>query len=193
MSGGNPINNPFGTPVAAPSAPFAGQVLDMKIYDCGINTTTIVQNTYIQQITPDFEIETLNQQVWVHGKIAMYRASNLRQALVYASLDVSTNGFTSFVTLCSVPQTMEGGESGGPGGPLAYASYQFRHIHVPTVVGTHEYRIRLYSVNTLQTIVLGISQANRNGSQMSFVKKHMPAARLTTNIVNNWTFNTTPP
>ena len=193
MGGGNPINNPFGTPVAAPSGPVAGEILEMKIYDCAVNTGQYGAQTYIQQITPYFEIESLDQQVWVHGKISMYRASANRQNLVYAALEFSTNGFTTDTTLCSVPQTMEGGESGGPGGPLAYASYQFRHIHVPTVVGTHEYRIRLYSVNTLQTIVLGISQANRNGSQMSFVKKHMPAARLTTNIVNNWTFNTTPP
>ena len=190
MSDGNPINNPFGTPVAAPSGPVAGEILEMKIYDCAVNTGQYGAQTYIQQITPDFEIETLNQQVWVHGKISMYRASNLRQALVYASLDVSTNGFTSFVTLCSVPQTMEGGESGGPGGPLAYASYQFRHIHVPTVVGTYEYRIRLYSPSGT-TILLGMN--NANGCQMSFVKTHMPAARLTNNTVNNWTFNTTPP
>jgi len=183
MSDGNPINNPFGTPVAAPSGPFAGQVLDMKIYDCGINTTSIVQNTYIQQITPDFEIESLDQQVWVHGKISMYRASANRQVLVYAALDVSTDGFTTDETLCSVTQTMDSGAQ-------TYASYQFSHIHVPTAVGTHAYRIRLYSPSN-ETILLGLN--NNNGCQMTFVKKHMPAARLTVNTVDNWTFNTTPP
>jgi hypothetical protein len=155
----------------------------MKIYDCTINTTTYGVQTYIQQITPDFEIETLDQQVWVHGKISMYRVSGNRQSLVYAALDVSTNGFTTDVTLCSVPQTMDEGTT-------TYASYQFSHIHVPTVVGTHEYRIRLYSVDS-ETILLGMN--NANGCQMSFVKKHMPAARLTTNTVDNWTFNTTAP
>jgi len=183
MSDGNPINNPFGTPVAAPSGPVAGEILEMKIYDCAVNTGVYGAQTYIQQITPDFEIESLDQQVWVHGKISMYRASANRQNLVYAALEFSTNGFTTDTTLCSVPQTMEGGAT-------TYASYQFSHIHVPTVVGAYEYRIRLFSPSGT-TILLGMN--NANGCQMSFVKTHMPAARLTNNTVNNWTFNTTPP
>jgi hypothetical protein len=161
----------------------AGEVLDMKIYDCAVNTAAYGQQTYIQQITPDFDIETLDQQVWVQGKISMYRGSSARQNLVYAALDVSTNGFTSFVTLCSVPQTMDSGDQ-------TYASYQFSHIHVPAAVGTHAYRIRLYSPSNL-TILLGIG--NNNGCQMTFLKKFMPAARLTTNTLSNWTFNTTAP
>jgi len=161
----------------------AGEVLDMKIYDCTANTAQYGQQTYIQQITPDFDIETLDQQVWVQGKISMYRASANRQVLVYAALDVSTDGFTTDETLCSVTQTMDSGAQ-------TYASYQFSHIHVPTAVGTHAYRIRLYSPSN-ETILLGLN--NNNGCQMTFVKKHMPAARLTVNTVDNWTFNTTPP
>jgi hypothetical protein len=184
MSDGNPINNPFGTPVAAPSGPVAGQSLEMKIYDCAVNTATYGQHTYIQQVNPNFTIESGDQQVVVQGVVKMYRQNSnpTFQNLVYVALDHSSDGGTTYNALASTPSTMFNGGQ-------IYNSYPVNFVHTPGA-GNHRYRLRLYSPSNV-TLLLGVS--NNNGCQMTFTKRHMPAALVTTNVTSSWTFNTTPP
>jgi len=181
MSGGNPVNNPFGT-AAGPSGPVAGQLLELKRYDCSVNTAVFAQQTYIQEVDPNFTIESGDQQVWIHGAIKMYRSSSVGQGLIYAALDHSSDGGSSYDTLCTSPCGMEG---------LAqnYNTFPIFFVHTPGA-GNHRYRIRLYSPSNV-TILLGVG--NNNGCQMTFSKRHVPAVLLTTNRTSTWTFSLTPP